>query len=156
MATPARVKAAVARDLAKGMTVRAAAKKHGVSVGTASALNRLEHAEPAQEGRSVSEVARKRDFDALLDEFLAEAVAGLIVWAKLIQDVGFVKRKPMAAHELGKTVFDRAERILSAVRPPELRGDSGEPAEPAVVVREDAPVGAVPVAAGSAGATPEV
>jgi len=133
MAHDPKTKAAACADLLAGMTIREVSTKHKVGIGTlgewSTDLKTEQKTEQSRtkpnSGISVSEASRQNQFDTLLRSFLIGTLEMLNTWVEILQDPAFVKDKPSAANELGATVLDRADRLVSLIRPPGPDDGSG-------------------------------
>jgi len=104
-------KAAVVADLLSGIPQREVAKKHQVDRKTVIAWGKEVH-----HNSTAIAVRKEQDFDAALKSFLFSTVAMLSAWATECADPKFIRENPRGVNELGQTVLDRAERILSSIR----------------------------------------
>ena len=118
-------KAEAVADYFAGMGWDEACKKH--SVGKATLSRWVEEAKTEQK-RNSSEIigtpqeARAKRFDQSLEKFLGATLDMLNAWAEECSDRDFIKQNPSGVHELGKTVLDRADRLVGLVRSPADEG----------------------------------
>jgi len=118
----ARKKAAIAADLALGLTYNEVAKKHKVSKGSvvniSAQFNKTifdvtKKIESHIETRQEILLKRREDFQLELMDFLQSAVSMVKKWTEICQDEDFVREKPLGANELGRTALDFADRIVA-------------------------------------------
>jgi hypothetical protein len=140
-------KGQVRADLAAGMTVRDAAKKHRVSKSTVGDwLEELDKEnktgqkpdiEPEQartnelaplDRVALREEDRRNKMIATMDRFFEAAVDMLTVWAKEASDPAFIRKDTNAVLALGNAVLHRAERMCDRSKPEE-----DEPVEAEIV-----------------------
>lgn len=112
MAHSPKKKAEVMIDLCCGMTIRDAGEKHDVPSATVG-----EWASEIKTGqnRTTTEI-RREDFDARLISLLFKGFDIVEAWAEMASDSSFIQSNPEAAHELGKTVLERCDRIVGLVQ----------------------------------------
>lgn len=112
MAHSPKKKAEVMIDLCCGVSTHVAAEKHDVPQSTVA-----EWALEIKSGqnRSTTEI-RKEDFNARLVALLFKGFDVVEAWAEMAADPAFIQSNPEAAHELGKTVLERCDRIVGLVQ----------------------------------------
>jgi hypothetical protein len=109
-------KAKAVSDVLAGGTYEDVAEKHKVAKSTLAKWvteigTKSEHSEkPAK-----STDARRERFNAALEKFLESTLVMLQAWADTCSDPDFITENPSGAHELGKTVLDRADRLVRIV-----------------------------------------
>lgn len=121
-------KAEAIADIANGMTYQAACKKHGVSRATLDLWVRTTNVQFDKKTRQKSDNANvskpvkiqaiesKHDrFNKALDQFLYSTIQMLQRWAETCSDPKFITQNPDGVNELGKTVLDRADRLVSTL-----------------------------------------
>ena len=109
-------KAAVVADLALGMGIREAAKKHHVnksSVGRWAAEIDATRDREGQQG-TLADVRANR-FDVAVDKFLHSTLNMLQAWADVCSEPAFIRDKPSSVNELGQTILNRADRLVDAI-----------------------------------------
>ncbi len=112
MAHSPKKKAEVMISLCCGMSTHEASETHEVPQSTVA-----EWALEIKSGqnRSVAEI-RREDFDARLISLLFKGFDIVEAWAEMASDSSFIQSNPEAAHELGKTVLERCDRIVGLVQ----------------------------------------
>lgn len=115
-------------DYLGGMSWDATCAKHGVGIAT---LKRWVDESKTEVKRKPSEIvatpqeARSKRFNDSLEKFLGATLDMLNAWAEECADRKFIQGNPTGVHELGKTVLDRADRLVGLVR--SSSDDTGNP-----------------------------
>jgi hypothetical protein len=113
------VKAAVTAEIVLGVPYEEISRKHGVGKATinrwAEALKPKTERKPEQNGTPVTVEARRQQFNTALDKFLMSTIAMLQAWADTCSDPAFIRANPEGVNELGKSVLERADRLVHAV-----------------------------------------
>lgn len=115
------VKAKAVADVAGGMRYEVAAEKHGVARKTLQRWVR----EVQEMSRKCPEKAkginpgeaRRQKFNEALETFLHSTIVMLNAWAQTCSDPSFIVNNPEGVNELGRTVLDRADRMVSTLKP---------------------------------------
>lgn len=128
MAHSPQKRAEAVADIASGMSWAKAAAKHGV--GKASLKLWVDEAKSSHLPGSLASAspiqpveARKEQFNEALDGFLFKTLEMLDAWAKVCSDPAFIQKDPQGVNELGRTVLERADRLVSTITG---RNDSGQ------------------------------
>jgi hypothetical protein len=100
------------------------AKREGVSIGSISrwmdeaksqGLEVLPREERPVNLATIEE--RRAEFNNALETFLLSSLKMLQAWTDVCTDPDFIRKNSHEAHELGQTILDRADKLVSLLRP---------------------------------------
>jgi len=112
MAHTPETRAKAISEVASGDTYDAVSTKHGISKRTL--INWVQEARTAPELHQIApNDARQLRFTKALDEFLFSTIKMVHAWAEKCSDPHFIQHDPQGVNELGKTVLERADRMVS-------------------------------------------
>ena len=108
-------KAETIADLALGMGIREAGKKHGVGTTTVKRWYDELAKQNEKEQKGTLGQAREQRFNNAVDKFLQATLNMLLIWAETCSDPAFIREKPSSVNELGQTILDRADRLVDSI-----------------------------------------